>query len=415
MQSRLILILVPLALLAFHILFGGRSAYSLVPELDVRLDAGLASPGQEAQITFAAKIAFASEERADIKRIVLKVNGPQSFEVGLPLAAGEFDVSGARGVPGTVMGTVRLDDVSAPFPPVYKGASTGGAIHIEAVWTPDDFGDSVGEYLAFLQVEHGDSTNTLSKASVRFTLRLPTPTPTPTSTPTSTPTATPTETPTSTPSPTPRPTKTPRPTRTTTPTPVPTATPTQTATPTWTATLSPTASATPTFTPTFTPMPTSTATATASPLPTHTTTPEPAVHTATAEPTPSPTPSQSPTSSPTASPTNTAIPVVIPTIELVNAAAIELLQERPLTPKGVSVSVRIAPSDPAKPLMLVVDAYSTTTAPATSVAREDDDIPSGANDGLARYSEPGFLGFSAGLMLVALTALALVRSRQGMG
>ena len=92
-----------------------------------------------------------------------------------------------------------------------------------------------------------------------------------------------------------------------------------------------------------------------------------------------------------------------------------MVGERVRAPLGVPASMRILPSDPSKPLVLVVDTVATATASAKPVIQEDGELVAGPNSELARYSDPEFLGLSAGLMLVALTSLALLRSRQGIG
>lgn len=72
------------------------------------------------------------------------------------------------------------------------------------------------------------------------------------------------------------------------------------------------------------------------------------------------------------------------------------------------------PADPSKPLILVVDAYTPTVAPPAPAQEMDEEFATmRPDDGIAHYSSMKFVGFSAGLMLVALTTLALVRSRQG--
>ena len=422
-QSHFLLILVPLALLTIHLLLGERVLHSLTPVLDVRLDAATTLPEQGSRVRFDARLAFGSRERADITEVRLKVRGPQSFEVNLPLDRGEFDVSGMPGVVGTVTGWVRYADVSAPFPSVYKGASTGGAIIFDALWIPDGDMASDGDYTASLLVRFKDASSPLSSQDARFSIERPTPTPTFTATVTLTPSPTATATLTSTPTPTKTPTLTATPTRTRTPTPSRTATPfptatlTKTATPTGTVTPTPSATLipTPTQPPTTTAMPTLTPTATF--VPTLTVTETTVTYMPTVEPTPSHTPTapQPPTPMPSPSPTDTAVPVSPPAPAFPQAAAPITAQARVSGSPGAPVVVRISPSDPSKPLVLVVDGYASATASATPMPQGNTETAASPNDRLARYSAPDFLGFSAGLMLVALTALALLRSRQGMG
>ena len=346
-------------------------AYSLTPDLDVRLKTVPMQAGQVQQVQFEGRLLFEGRERASIRKITLRVSGPQSFHVILPQTDGEFDVSGMPDVVGTVIGSVRFDRLSEPLPFVYKGSSTGGAVVINLVWTPDTDTVAGGDYTASLLVERKDSASPLSSRSVRFTLASPTPTPTftPTATPTqtNTPTATPTETPTATPTRTP--TRTATATRTATPTPVPTATHTKTATPTVTATATPTVTNTivPTQTNTVTPAPTVTATSTLPPSLTPMPTSE--FHTAT------PIPSASPTSTATLTPTLTPAPSPS---EMVTPAGMTA----PLTPRDgmsraelpafllrpdVPLAVRILPADPSKPMILIVDSYAAPTATAESV------------------------------------------------
>ena len=429
-QSHFLLILVPLALLIIHLLLGERVLHSLTPVLDVRFDAATTLPEQGNRVRFNARLAFGSRERADIGEVRLRVRGPQSFEVNLPLARGEFDVSGAPGVVGTITGRVRYDDVSAPFPSVYKGAPTGGAIIFDALWTPDGDAAADGDYTASLLVRLRDASSPLSSQDARFSIERPTPTPTFTATVTLTPsptaTATPTATPTLTATPTRTRTPTPMPSRTATP--VPTATLTKTATPTPTGTATPMSSATlvptPTQAPAATAVPTLTPTATF--VPTLTVTEMVAAYVSTIEPTPShtPTATQPPTPMPSHSPTDTAVSVPLPTSVLPQAAVLASAQEQVPKLPGAPVAVRILPADPSKPLILVVDSYTpiakigatppfTAESPVPESEAGNDPTIIGSQDGVERYSSIKFVGFSAGLMLVALTTLALVRSRQG--
>ena len=338
-------------------------------------------------------------------------------------------MSGMPGVVGAVTGSVRHDNVSAPFPSVYKGAPTGGTISFDVLWALDSYTAAYGEYTAVILVSLSDNSNTLSSKTARFSLERPIPTPTftptitltpsPTATATPTHTPTPTRTPTLTPTPTPTRTGTPTPSSTATTAPVPSVTPeitpTATATPTPSATPTHTPTPTPTQTPTATTMPTLTPTATLAP--THTATATDVVYLPTIEPAPSPTPTATApsTSTPTPSPTATAVPVFLPTSVLPQAETLALAQEQSPGPSGAPVAVRILPTDSSKPLVLVVDGYATTIASATPVLQKGDASTIASSDSLADYSSPGFIGFSAGLMLVALTALALLRSRQGVG
>ena len=350
--------------------------YSLTPALDVRLKTVPVPSGQIQQVQFEGRLIFESRERATIRKITLQVRGPQGFDVSLPLTDGEFDVSGAPGVVGTVTGSVKFDRLSAPLPFVYKGSAAGGAVVIDLVWMPDADTVAGGDYTASLRAEVKDSTSPLSSRSVRFTLANPTPTPTftPTATATPTQTNTPTATPTQTNTPTATPTKTPTttptrtPTRTATPTPVPTATHTKTATPTETTTptATNTVSATPTQTNTATPVPTATATATLPPSLTPTPTFE--VYTATVVPSPSPTPTATltPTLTPAPSPTGTLIPDDI-AVSFTSKDSISQVQLLPSITPGMPLAVRILPADPSKPMILIVDSHAAPTATAESV------------------------------------------------
>ena len=353
-------------------------AYSLTPALDVRLKTVPVPSGQIQQVQFEGRLIFESRERATIRKITLQVRGPQGFDVSLPLTDGEFDVSGTHGVVGTVIGSVKFDRLSAPLPFVYKGSTTGGAVVIDLVWTPDADTVAGGDYTASLRAEVKDSTSPLSSRSVRFTLASPTPTPTftptatatptQTNTPTATPTATPTETPTTTPTRTP--TRTATATSTATPTPVPTATHTKTATPTETTTptATNTVSATPTQTNTATPVPTFTATATLPPSLTPTPTPTFEVYTATVVPSPSPTPTATltPTLTPAPSPTETLIPDDM-AVSFTSRDSISQVQLPPSITPGMPLVIRILPADPSKPMILIVDSHAAPTATAESV------------------------------------------------
>ena len=404
----------PLVLVILHFALGERNLYSLTPGLDVRLHAGAILPEQGHEVRFDARLAFESGERAAIRQVTLRVRGPQSFEVNLPLAEGEFDVSGAPGATGTITGSVRHDDVAAPLPSVYKGAATGGTIIMAVLWTPDGDAAADGEYAANLLVRFTDTSDSLSSQSVRFSIEPPAPTPTLTPTITLTPTSTATTKPTATAIPTRIPTLIPTPTGTKTPTPSRTATSTSTPNGTATPTLTTTFTSTPVHTMTATPAPTLTQTATF--VPTLTVTPTAAVHTLTVEPTPpyTPTATLPPASTSTPSPTNTAVPASLPTPVLPQPSIVALAQSQIPGPPGVPAAMRILPADPSKPLILIVDAYTPTVAPPTPTQETGEEFTAmRPNDGIARYFNLKFVGFSAGLMLIALATLALVRFRQG--
>ena len=345
------------------LLYVNRTAYSLTPNLDVRLSAGLTPTDQNRHIEFHATLLFDTRERDALNEATLKVTGPQSFNISLPLSVGEFDVSGMPGVSGTIVGSVRFDDLATPFPLVYKGAATGGTIFVDVLWTPDSDTPVNGNYTAQFSVEYRDSRGPTTSERVRFTINYPTPTPTFTPTYTTTPTATvtPTFTPTYTPTltHTPTGTKTPTPTRTATATRTPTAT--KSATPTLTASPTPTPTATLTLTPTFT----KTATATLAP----------AAHAPTALPTASPAPTATAraTSTPTPSPIGDRAPVALSTRELSLAIApAPESSNRPLaTPIAVPIAVRIFPVDPSKPMIFSVDANAVSHTTASSAATPD--------------------------------------------
>ena len=356
-----------MALAVLLLLNVDRTAHSLTPNLDVRLSTGLTPTDQDRQVEFQATLLFDTRERASLNEATLRVTGPQSFDVDLPLTVGEFDVSGMSGVVGTIVGSVRFDNIATPFPLVYKGAATGGTILVDVVWTPNSVKPANGNYTAQFSVEYRDSRGPTTSERVHFTINYPTPTPT--FTPTHTTTATPTYTPT--PTPTPTRTKTPTPTRTATATRTPNAT--KSATPTLTASPTPAPTATLTLTPTIT----MTATSTQSPLPTPTFSPEPtatltpAAHTPTALPTasPEPTATSPPTSTPTPSPISGTAPVALATRTL--SLAIALAPESNNRPFAVPVAVRIFPVDPSKPMILSVDANAVSPATVSSAAEPD--------------------------------------------
>ena len=394
-QSNITWMLAPLALVALHLLLGDRTAYSVTPDLNVRLHTELIHSGHEQQVRFEARLLFERRERSSIREVTLRVRGPRSFDINLPLTNGDFDLSGTPGVAGAIVGNVRFDSLSTPLPFVYKGAATGGAIFIDALWTPDIGAAANGEYGAQLAVETEDAPSPLLSGSARFTIRYPDPTPTPTPTPTITPTPTatatatltPTATPTKTPPPTSMPTRTKTPTLSRTPTRTATATATSTPTETAMPTLTPPPTQTPTQTPTLThtPTPTVTLTATATDTPSPTTTLAP-IHTlrhtvvatvviqaAAPEPTASHTPvattsvvSPSPTLTPTPSPERVPAASALPT-----PAWSQAIPQQPRTisvPIGVPVAVRIFPTDPSKPMLIVVDADYRASSVIPSIA-----------------------------------------------
>ena len=365
-KSNIILILVPVALAVLLLLNVDRTAHSLTPNLDVRLSTGLTPKDQSRQVEFQATLLFDTRERAALNEATLRVTGPQSFDVNLPLTVGEFDVSGMSGVSGTIVGSVRFDNIATPFPLVYKGAATGGTIMVDVLWTPDSDTPANGNYTAQFSVEYRDSRGPTTSERVRFTINYPTPTPT--FTPTHTPTPTATATPTSTPTPTYTPTLTPTPTRTATATRTPTATKSVTPTLTASPTPAPTATLTPTPTITMTATATQTLVSTATFSPEPTATPTPAAHTPTALPTASPEPTETslPTSTPTPSPISGSAPVAVATHAL--SLAIALAPESNNRPLAVPVAVRIFPVDPSKPMILSVDANAVSPATVSSAA-----------------------------------------------
>ena len=372
-KANFLWMLLPLLLVILHIFLGERTAHSLAPDLDVLLNTEQTSLRQERQVRFQATLVFQNRERAAIREVTLSVRGPQSFDANLPLIEGGFDLSGIRGVVGTLTGTVRTKGVTAPLPSLYKSNSTGGSIFIDALWIPDDNEAVYGGYVAQVVVKLEDAPNPLPSKQIAFALAQPTPTPTSTPTSTMTPTATlsptatptPTSTPTSTPTLTPTHTSTMTPTATPTPTSTPTSTPTLTPTHTSTATptATPTPTSTPTSTPTLTPTHTSTMTPTATPTrtpkPTRTKTPTPTMTavptsapTATYTPTPVPTDTVTPTTTPT--PTHTTAPTILPTPFVTDMPA---LTQTPIT--------TYTPQPTATPTVVVQTAKATPTTSRT--------------------------------------------------
>ena len=125
--------LLPLSLVTLHLFIGEQTAYSLTPNLDVTLNTEQASPRQGRQVQFQAALVFRNRERAAIREVTLSVRGPRSFDANLPLVEGAFDLSGIRGVVGTLTGNVSTNGVAAPLPFLYKSNSTGGAILIDYI------------------------------------------------------------------------------------------------------------------------------------------------------------------------------------------------------------------------------------------------------------------------------------------
>lgn len=429
-RTNLLWMLLPLLLVTLHFFLGERTAYSLPPDLSVLLNLNTqqTSLRQEPQVQFQVALVFRNKERAAIRDVTLSIRGPQNFNANLPMVKGGFDLSGIQGVAGTFLGTVSTHGVTTPLPSLYKSNSTGGAILIDALWSPGDNSTVGGNYVAQVVVELEDESNPLSSKQIEFALVQPTPTPTLTPTPTSTsttlPTATPTpsSTPTLTPAPTStsttlpaatptlsstpaltptptfampptatptpiRPTRTPQPTRTKTPTPTKTASPTSTPTATYTPIPAQTDTATPTTTPTLvhtavptipfvpivmdTPMLTQAAIATYKPEPTANS--AIVVQTATATPTASITPT--PTNVPTSTPTAARLPLMVNSSDSSRA---ELPSSKSLAGRLVkSSSMRIFPTDPSKPLVLIVDGYtvSTSTPSATLPLESNDKSP----------------------------------------
>ena len=420
-RSNIAWILVPLTLMMTHILVGDRMAHSLTPTLDVRLKTQPVSAGDVQSVRFEARLLFESRERASIRDVSLRVSGPQSFGLSLPVTDGDFDISGMPSAVGTIVGSVNSDRVEAPLPFVYKSAARGGAILIDVLWTPDQDMAADGDYSAQLAVASENASEPLRSGRVSFSIR----TPEPTSTATSTPTATPTETltPTATPTKTPTPTSTATRTRTPTPSRTPTRVPTATEPPLPTETASPTLTSTPTYSPTptatlraaDTPSPTVTVTVTA--VPTHTGTATHVVHAATPEPAASPTPTS--TLPPTM--TSTATPESVREVHTPPISGSS--QAVPHDPGAVSgqpavpFAVRILPTDPSKPMMLMVDANYVAPVRPTPAPRPSSNIAYVEVRPASRvflFSGIAIAGSAATLGLAA-TLLLAVRRRQESG
>ena len=191
--------LLPLSLIVVHIVLGNQAAYSLMSSSDVKLRTRYVNQGHRQPVNFEARLIFANSERSAINGVILRIAGTQSLSAELPLNRGEFDVSEQAGVSGRLIGRVRLENVSAPFPPMYKSASTGGTISIDIWWIPDKKIPSGGDYTAYLLVEVEEVEQVLRSEEAHFTIMPPLPTATPSATMTQTPTSTPTATLTATP------------------------------------------------------------------------------------------------------------------------------------------------------------------------------------------------------------------------
>ena len=438
--------LLPLALVALHLMLGERVVNSLMSSSEVRLSAETIHHEHGEAVKFNARLIFMSRERSTVNGVTLHSSGPQSFSAKLPLNEGNFDVSGQAGVRGTLTGRLTYHNVSAPFPRVYKGADDGGSILIDMSWTPAEGGQASGAYTAYLSVDVEEAGEALRSKDVHFTIEQPTPTPTPTPrvtatpipttpTPTGTPAATPTGTPTSTP------TRTPTPTRTDTPAPTATAEPIPTRSATLTGTATPTVAPTATLTSTPTPIPTVIPTLTPTLVPTPT--PAPAetpplsaptsavtlasIQTATptlpaivveALPSPSPAPTATVAATSASVPSPTAVAVSVEPKTPISSQ--RNLPEPRLTSevKPVSDVVRIMPANPDKPLILVVDSDAvssdTTSQPAPSLGANTADAQA---DSSARLPIPqgvivigliivGLAGFAVALGLAAAAAKA---------
>ena len=400
-------------------------AHSLTPTLDVRLKTQPVSAGDVQSVRFEARLLFESRERASIRDVSLRVSGPQSFGLSLPVTDGEFDISGMPSAVGTIVGSVKSDRVEAPLPFVYKSAARGGAILIDVLWTPDQDMAADGDYSAQLAVASEKASEPLRSGRVSFSIRTPEPTSTATSTPTLTPTATPTETltPMATPTKTPTPTSTATRARTPTPSRTPTRVPTATVTPLPTGTASPTLTSTPTYSPTptatlratDTPSPTVTSTLTA--VPTHTGTATRVVQAATPKPAASPTPTSTlrPTMTLTVTPESDRATHTLPI-----SGSSQAVPHDPGAVSGqpaVPFAVRILPTDPSKPMMLMVDANYVAPVIPTPVPLPSSNIAYVEVRPASRvflFSGIAIAGSAATLGLAATLLLAL-RRRQELG
>ena len=392
-------------------------AHSLTPALDVRLKTQPVSAGEVQSVRFEARLLFESRERASIRDVSLRVSGPQSFGLSLPVTDGEFDISGMPSAVGTIVGSVRSDRVDSPFPFVYKSAARGGAILIDVLWTPDQDMAADGDYSAQLAVASENASEPLRSGRVSFSIKTPERTSTVTPTPTLPPTLTPTATPTKTPTPTSTATRTPTPSRT------PTRVPTATVTPLPTGTASPTLTPTPTYSPTptatlratDTPGPTVTATATA--VTTHTGAAARVVRAATPKPAASPTPTSTlrPTMTLTVTPESvrdTHTPPISGSSQAVPQHP-EAVSGQPAVP----FAVRILPTDPSKPMMLIVDANYVAPVRPTPAPLPSSNIAYVEVRPASRvflFSAIAIAGSAATLGLAA-TLLLAVRRRQELG
>ena len=392
-------------------------AHSLTPALDVRLKTQPVSAGEVQSVRFEARLLFESRERASIRDVSLRVSGPQSFGLSLPVTDGEFDISGMPSAVGTIVGSVRSDRVDSPFPFVYKSAARGGAILIDVLWTPDQDMAADGDYSAQLAVASENASEPLRSGRVSFSIKTPERTSTVTPTPTLPPTLTPTATPTKTPTPTSTATRTPTPSRT------PTRVPTATVTPLPTGTASPTLTPTPTYSPTptatlratDTPGPTVTATATA--VTTHTGAAARVVRAATPKPAASPTPTSTlrPTMTLTVTPESvrdTHTPPISGSSQAVPQHP-EAVSGQPAVP----FAVRILPTDPSKPMMLIVDANYVAPVRPTPAPLPNSNIAYVEVRPASRvflFSAIAIAGSAATLGLAA-TLLLAVRRRQELG
>lgn len=442
--------MIPIAVVVIHLLMGDRTAYTLAPELDVSIRSEQVNSDDASQTRFTARLMFESRELAEISNVSLLVDGPQKLEVELPLLEGDFDVSGMDGATGTVLGDVTFDSV-LPVPPVYKARRAGGSVQIEVLWTPDSEQAAHGDYSATLIVETEGEDLPLTSDTVHFTISSPTPTPThtPTATatplPTSTPTATPRATATATPTATPTRTRTPTATWTRTPTRTRTATPSSTPALFGTATLAPvtrakatrtsTATSAPTVTPTATPIPAATEVlllnasisigVTFTPAPpltgihlTRAHIPQPTAQAtsdgAQADTAPTATrmpeitvASVAPATAPPHANSSLAATSLPPTTTLASNSVQPIpvvLQNQPIIRTDIPEAVRLYPTDPSRPLLIIVDP-PPTVAPLHEPA--SDALPNGesAIEQISLVSGTLMMRIG-GLLLFAIAAVA---------